>query len=132
MNGGVSDYLISWNIFLSKTLNKVFQTICDFVNKGSKFIGEHFHATSTIASKCAKNKVNTFFRHRMYNETRNIFIFYIFIIAWVMIQVISFMWSFHCMNKTGIIHYRDHVDCCYSLVPCLNYLNGIYWCKTSM
>ena len=47
MNGGVSEYLISSNIFLSKTLNKVFQIIRDFVNKGSKFIGEHFHATAT-------------------------------------------------------------------------------------
>ena len=30
MNGGVSEYLISLNIFLSKTLNKVFQIIRDF------------------------------------------------------------------------------------------------------
>ena len=33
MNGGVSEYLISWNIFLSKTLNKMFQIIRDFVCK---------------------------------------------------------------------------------------------------
>ena len=46
----LSDYLpaISWNIFLSKSLNKVFQIIRDFVCKqGGKFIGEHYHATTS-------------------------------------------------------------------------------------
>ena len=33
MNGGVSEYQISWNIFLYKTLNKLFQIIRDFVCK---------------------------------------------------------------------------------------------------
>ena len=43
MNGGVSEYLISLNIFLSKTLNKVFQIIRDFVCKqGKQIIGENF------------------------------------------------------------------------------------------
>ena len=57
MNGGVSEYLISWNIFLSKTLNIVFQILRDFVCKQ----GEQIHRGAFSCDTRHRNFVTHFY-----------------------------------------------------------------------
>ena len=60
MNGGVSECLISRNIFLSKTLNKVFQIIRDFVrNQGEQIHSGAFSCDIDTNSCTQSNNTQT-------------------------------------------------------------------------